>query len=102
MSDLPVDGPYERNEIWVGEERVRSTEQLPEGITLVFHDRSRGNKVRFAAGNRWKGVTVDLNSAVECTIDIGKIRVHFGGVRVSFVANSGRVSTGVWDCPEFG
>lgn len=95
MSATLTSDPYERNHIWVGSKRLTASDQLPEGVTVNFHARSKGNVVRLAPETSWRGVVVDLAAAIDCTVDIGKIKVNFGGVRVSFVANNGRCSTNV-------
>lgn len=88
-----TDDPYTRNEIWYGANRVRNAANLPTGVTVNFHARSVGNIVRLAEGARFQGVVVDLGSAIECTVTIGRVKVQFGGIRVSFVSNAGRCST---------
>ena len=88
-------GPFERNQIWVGDARVTKSGDLPEGITINFHDRSIGNEVRLASGNSWRALSIDLGAAIDCNIDIGAIKVNFGGLRISFVSNAGRCSNGV-------
>lgn len=88
------DNPYFRNRILVGDRRVTRNDELPEGVTIVFQKRSIGNVVRLSPDGKYHGVVVNLGSAIDCTADIGGIRVNFGGVTISFVANSGRCSTG--------
>lgn len=88
--------PYARNEIWYGDRRVHNAESLPPGVTVSFHARSTGNVVRLAEGARYHGVVVDLGSAIQCAVTIGRVKVQFGGIRISFVANSGRYSTGAF------
>lgn len=91
-----IDDPYARNEIWLGPNRVRNADALPAGVAVNFHQRSAGNTVRLAEDARYHGVIVDLGSAIDCVVAIGKIRVQFGGIRISFVSNAGRCSTGAF------
>ncbi|WP_406249167.1 hypothetical protein ACI7YT_03840 [Microbacterium sp. M] len=91
-----TEDPYSRNEIWYGSSRVLSSSDLPDGVVINFHARSSGNSVHLAEGARYHNVVVDLGSAIDCVITIGKIRVQFGGVRISFVSNAGRCSTGTF------
>lgn len=49
--------------------------------------------MRLSEGARYQGVVVDLGSAIECSVTIGRVKVQFGGIRVSFVSNAGRCST---------
>ena len=93
---LKTSDPYSRNEIWHGSRRVLSSGDLPEGVAVNFHARSSGNSVHLAEEARYHNVVVDLGSAIDCRISIGKIRVQFGGIRISFVSNSGRCSTGTF------
>jgi len=79
----------------VGDVRVTRPEELPDGLTININDRSTGNEVRLAAENSWRAVVVDLGAAIDCVVEIGAIKVNFGGVRISFVSNAGRCSTGV-------
>ena len=87
------DDPYVRNRIFVGEHRVTDEAELPEGVKVSFQKRSTGNLVRLSPDGKYRGVVINLGSAIDCTIEIGAIRVNFGGVTISFVANSGRCST---------
>lgn len=65
-------------------------------MTVNFHERSTGNLVRLPDGHSWRGIVIDLGSAIECSVSLGAVRVQFGGLRISFVSNSGRCSTGAW------
>lgn len=94
IAAAPVSEPYRRNQVWIGSARIWSAEGLPLGVAVNFHDRSTGNIIRLADGGRWRNVVIDLSSAIDCIVEIGAIRVQSGGLRVSFVANSGRCSTG--------
>ena len=94
--DHSSNNPYQRNDIRVGGRRISSAGDLPEGVTVGFHDRSRGNRVSIAADGKFKNVVIDLGSAIDCTVSVGAIRVNFGGLRISFVLNSGRCSKGVF------
>ncbi|WP_159793764.1 LbetaH domain-containing protein [Puerhibacterium puerhi] len=86
---------FERNEVWVGDVRARDHSDLPGGVVVKFHPRSQHNVVRLAPNNSWRRLEIDLSSAVKCTVKVGAIKVQFGGVRISFVANSGTYSTNV-------
>ena len=85
---------YRRNQVWVGSTRLSTAEDLPTGVTVDFHDRSIGNIVRLSDGGRWRNVVIDLSAAIDCVVEIGAIKVQSGGLRISFVANGGRCSTG--------
>lgn len=90
----PSADPFVRNSVWVDDTRVTGSSELPSGVALNFHGRSAGNTVNLTRGAQYRGVIIDLSSAIGCRVTVGAIRVHFGGVRVSFVLNSGRCSSG--------
>lgn len=92
-NELPGDN-FERNLVTVGGNRITSSAELPTGVTMNFMPRSVGNRVEIAPNQKVSNVTVDLGSARGCTVQLGQLRVPFGGLRVSFVANNGRISTG--------
>ena len=85
---------FQRNQIWVGSARILSEGDLPSVISINFHDRSTGNIVRLADGGSWRNVVIDLAAAIECVVEIGAIKIQAGGLRISFVVNAGRCSTG--------
>lgn len=95
MSTDHIPDPFQRNQIWVGSTRLGSADDVPAGVTVNFHDRSTGNVVRLAEGVAWRNVVIDLSAAIDCVVQIGAIKVQSGGLRVSFVVNAGRCSTGV-------
>ncbi|PUB32374.1 acetyltransferase-like isoleucine patch superfamily enzyme [Promicromonospora sp. AC04] len=92
-NDLPS-GNFERNTVTIGGTRITSSAELPAGVSINFTPRSAGNRVEIAPDQRVSSLTVDLGSARDCTVQLGRLRVPFGGLRVSFVANNGRISTG--------
>lgn len=75
---------------------VAAEGELPSGVVVHFQPRSVGNVVRFAGTNQWRGMVVDLGAAINCRVDVGAVRVNFGGVRISFVSNGGRCSDGAF------
>lgn len=79
--------PYERNAIYVGETRANSETDLPNGVSISFAAGSRGNTVRLAPDGQYQNVKISLNSASFCTVAIGKIRINFGSITISFVSN---------------
>ena len=87
-------GDFERNTITVGDIRITSSTELPPGVTINFKPRSVGNRVEIAPVQKVSNATVDLSSARNCTVRLGQLRIPFGGLRVSFVENRGKVSTG--------
>lgn len=100
MEQQLSENPYERNEIWAGEARINEANELPDGVVVTFAPGSKGNLVRLAPDGRYHNVRIALNSAVNCTVNIGAIYVAFGGVTVSFVSNqrwSNRASVSIGD-----
>ena len=91
--DLPSTG-FETNTVTIGGTRIASAAELPTGVSISFTPRSAGNLVEIAPGQKVSSLSIDLGSARDCTVRLGRLRVPFGGLRISFVANNGRISTG--------
>ncbi|WP_433674934.1 acyltransferase [Microbacterium gorillae] len=94
MHDAAPENPYEANEIWLDSERITEAEGLPRGVTVTFKPTSVGNVVQLSSAGRYQNVQIDLGSAANCVVSLGSIRVAFGGLKISFVLNNGRVSSG--------
>lgn len=94
MPDELSSGSFETNTVTIGGTRITSSAELPTGVSINFTPRSVGNRVEIAPEQKVSNLAVDLGSARDCTVRLGALRVPFGGLRISFVANSGRISTG--------
>jgi acetyltransferase-like isoleucine patch superfamily enzyme len=94
MQDSSPENPYESNEIWLDDQRVVEAGALPRGVTISFKPISVRNVIRLSGAGRYQNVHIDLGSAANCSVSLGSIRVAFGGLKVSFVLNNGRVSSG--------